>query len=430
MFRQIRQLSPGHNLVVTANGSEERRYWDYGERTRESRAGQHDVEFREVLLDAVKVRLRADVPAAILLSGGLDSSAIASLAARSAAAPLELFSAAFPGFDRDEGHHARLVAERLGLSHSVVEYDPATLPADLDAATRHMDAPAGTGQILARWRLLEAVSRHARVVLEGQGADELLGGYPDRYAWPYVRGEIARLRPWTAPRVLLGLARTAAAFGTATSLGPALRGNRKRRHQPPGLQIIAPALAAATGPGGPGGAPYDGALDRALWRDHSHAVLPFLLHFGDAISMAHSVESRVPFLDHRLVEFVFALPPGDKIQGGTTKAVLRRALAGDVPPEIRARRDKVGFSTPIAEWIRPHVGGAIRPTLLSARNRQRELFSEGPLTKLLEAVESGERRGAGLLFRAYALARWYDLSVDGEGRSPASERSGHAASDC
>jgi asparagine synthase (glutamine-hydrolysing) len=169
-------------------------------------------------------------------------------------------------------------------------------------------------------------------------------------------------------------------------------------------------------------ADWDGAgvhfpdrLTTVLHRDHAHRFLPHLLHFGDAISMAHSVESRLPFLDHRLVEFVFGLPFDAKMRGGVTKHVLREALAGTLPSEIARRRDKVGFATPWAEWLRPQLDREIRPRLAWERVRDRGIFDEDGLDRCLADFEAGRKDAAWVIFRCLALDAWFELFVDGEG---------------
>jgi asparagine synthase (glutamine-hydrolysing) len=168
-------------------------------------------------------------------------------------------------------------------------------------------------------------------------------------------------------------------------------------------------------------AAFTGALDRALWRDHSRDILPQLLHFGDAISMAHSVESRVPFLDHRLVELGFALPYTLKLRGNETKVVLRRAMAGRVPSAILGRRDKIGFNTPLRGWLQPHLP-AIRALLEAPRRNGGSLFDAAGVQGVFAAFEAGERHSEAHLFRCLALELWYEQFI--EGSAPPESASG------
>ncbi|MEO7352946.1 MAG: asparagine synthase C-terminal domain-containing protein, partial [Gemmatimonadales bacterium] len=150
-----------------------------------------------------------------------------------------------------------------------------------------------------------------------------------------------------------------------------------------------------------------------LHHDHAVALLPELLQFGDAYSMAHSVESRLPFLDHRLVEFVFGLPFDQKLRGAETKVLLRRAIGPELPKEIIERRDKVGFGTPVREWLREHRD-AIHDTLTSQRIRERGVFDPAVLSYCLAQFEATGAE-ARKIFLAVGLELWYQRCVDGGG---------------
>jgi asparagine synthase (glutamine-hydrolysing) len=158
---------------------------------------------------------------------------------------------------------------------------------------------------------------------------------------------------------------------------------------------------------------FDDRLTEMMYRDHSANLLPMLLKYGDALSMAASVESRLPFLDHRLVEFVFQLPVHFKFDGKVTKGVLRQAMAGDIPESIRTRRDKVGFETPVARWIGACLESEIRPILLSGRSRDRGIFDMSRLDRLLTPqAPGGDRNAAYLIFRWLSVELWFRLFID------------------
>ncbi len=412
-FAGIAQVASGHNLVVTQDGHHETPYWSYTEQSERYDYKHPEATFRALFRDAVRIRLRSDVPVALLLSGGLDSSSIAVHAgAQGVAARIEAYTATFPGFEGDEARYATLVARHVGMPLHYSEYEPSHLLDDLAALTWHLDSPPRRGQELARWQLLRSVSAQARVVLEGQGADEMLAGYPDRYAGPYLRAELGRLRPWNLHR---GVPRMIAAWQL-----------RNRVHTRPLLQ----ALGIRTGPRSTSAPPivarmlseqaqadmgmtpeqFADPLTQALYHDHARGLLPELLHFGDAISMAHSVESRLPFLDHRVVEFVFGLPFDQKMRGARTKHILRRAFAADLPAGILSRRDKVGFNTPLQRWLQPHRG-AIRDLLSARRTRDRGIFDPVGLAHLVCRFEA-DGTGGTLLFRCVAQELWFRRYID------------------
>jgi len=415
-FAEIAQVPAAHNLVVTRDGSRETAYWSYTDRSEAYDFGRPDQTFRALLDDAVRLRRRSDVPLAVLLSGGLDSSSIAALLARQDGTDgLRAFTATFPGYAKDERRHAETMAAAAGMELNLVECRPGDFMADLDAATWHLDCPLSRGQILARWRVLKAVSARARVVLEGQGADEMLAGYPRRYRSAYLRSELEATTVWSAPRRLirmLGLVkpRVSRAIGRAS--------RDPRRPPAPRSGILSPEFRRLSGMPQPAtenaDAGFADPLKTLLYQDHAYRHLPHLLRYGDAIGMAHSVETRLPFLDHRVVEFTLALPFDMLMRGATTKYVLRKAMAPDLPAAICGRRDKVGFETPIEEWLRPLSRQVVRPILTSRRFRQRGVFDSSAVDHWLDQFETGGPGGK-VLFRCLAIERWFQLFVDGDG---------------
>lgn len=251
-------------------------------------------------------------------------------------------------------------------------------------------------------------------MLEGQGADELLGGYPERYSRAYLRSELDQLRWSTLAGTSLRLV-AAATSQENLELMRQLLARKIRNRQPHARSLFSRRLAQL---------PCFGSdlpllrsrdhLTNTMSADHASLLLPYLLHFGDAISMGHSIESRLPFLDHRLVEFVHALPFHQKIRGRQFKYILRREFDSALPVQILARRRKVGFDTPIGNWLRSIFSSEIKPLLSSSRLQQRDLFDEEALATRLSAFEMrGE--GAGLILRCMAVELWFRLFIDGEG---------------
>jgi asparagine synthase (glutamine-hydrolysing) len=410
VFEGIDLLPAAHNLVVTANGVEQSRYWSYRERENTLSEQQAEESFRSIFTDAVRLRLRADVPVGVLLSGGLDSSSIAVNASRQAERPLPAFTATFPGYDRDESRYAGIVAEAAGMPHHPVAYDPSTFIEDADALVWHLETPLTDPQVFPRWRMLSAASRRVTVVLEGQGADELLAGYDSRYLAAYRGDEQAAvtLRDFIPRFYRLAM--------TAHWLRKGRRAFRSwlRRGEPRvavGPETIrARTLAAAVAPSDPDLHFADG-LTTLLAYDHSSAMLPNLLNYGDRIAMAHAVESRLPFLDHRLVELVFSLPFDAKMRAGVTKYILRRSIGPDLPPQILARRRKIGFSTPYAGWVDRHYARSIRPLLVSQAALDRPIFDADGLRRLVDHYDE-TRTGGTAILRAYSMTRWYQRFVD------------------
>jgi asparagine synthase (glutamine-hydrolysing) len=348
--------------------------------------------FRELLDDSVTLQLRADVPVGSCLSGGLDSSSIVCLASRhlaGAGAGQHAFSARASVAAYDEGRFIEAVLRHTGVEGHQVTPAPDPLWALLPAITWHQDEPFGSTSIYAQWAVF-ALARTAgvKVVLDGQGADEMLAGYHGFFGprlaallregrWSALARESRRLQQlhgYSAAHVLARMTdallpdrvrqalRRAAGKPSATA-SPWLDLSRL------GCRPEDPFEAL--------GARRPGV--RNLSRTQLVATnLPMLLHWEDRSSMAHGVEARVPFLDHRLVEFALGLPDDYKLADGTTKRILREAMRGILPEEVRERRDKLGFVTPEEAWVRrapqpfrqaldaavQAAGGIIRPEVL------------------------------------------------------------------
>ncbi len=418
-FARIGQLPAAHNLVLTRDGDSLDRYWRYDDQSETYDYANPAATFHELFSSAVDLRLRGDVPAALLLSGGLDSSTVAAVGSRRAPGELRAFTARFSGFQDDESHFASVAASHAGVRLDFVDYRAESFLTDLQEVTWHMDAPVTKGQMLARWFLIEEASRHATILLEGQGADEFLGGYPDRYFFAYLRSEI-RQGGWSdwLSRVL----RVVSASVTSDNRSVVLETmrNSMRPGQKPGIELLSGDLLALSSDGSRDDTVddtlFDDSLTQALYRDHSRLILPHLLHFGDAISMAHGAESRLPFLDHRLVEFVFGLGYLDKISGSKSKVVLREAFSNELPEPILARRKKVGFATPLETWLGSHFHREIKPLLLSTRLRDRQLFNEPGLLALIAEFEATGKR-SWQVFRCLCVELWFQQFVDGDGLS-------------
>jgi asparagine synthase (glutamine-hydrolysing) len=157
---------------------------------------------------------------------------------------------------------------------------------------------------------------------------------------------------------------------------------------------------------------YTDRVSRMLHRDHARDFLPQLLQFGDAISMGHALESRVPFLDHRVVELVFRLGTAEKFDGVETKLVLKRALGEALPQKIVRRTDKVGFATPLAGWLRASLDSQVRPLLLSHASRERGVFNTAAMEQTLGAFERGDDRLGGPLLRWLSVEIWFRTFLD------------------
>jgi asparagine synthase (glutamine-hydrolysing) len=425
-FEGIVRLPPAHHLFVTADGVEERRYWNY-----DSASGRYDTAhaaetLRELLTDSVSRCLKSDVPVGLALSGGIDSTAIlscmAALGRGAEAPPIHAYHATFPGYDFDESPYAREAAERYGAELHVVEYEPGSLVDDLRRVIWHLDYPSPEAQVLPRFKLMQEAARNVTVILEGQGADEMLAGYPKLYLVPSILDELGGAGVRGLPRAW----KTWSAAGPGNDPRLVLRhlasvvpwAGRVRRRRAVERGVISREFLGSHGGEDISWAEaptFGDRLTRALHRDHARDVLPRLLKFGDALSMGASVESRVPFLDHRIVEFVFQLSHLQKMEAGLDKVLLRRAFGDELPKRLLERRKKIGFFTPITQWLQQSQDAEIAPILLSSRCLDRGLFDLGAMERVIGGVRRGEFEAGSRLFEALSVELWHQLFIDGDG---------------
>jgi asparagine synthase (glutamine-hydrolysing) len=389
---------------------------------------------RHLLTDAVKLRLRSDVPVGVMLSGGLDSSSIARIAAHESSRPLHCFSLQYADATLDESAYVRLVADdpaRYQL-HWVTP-SAANLMATIGDLVWHHDAPTAIRGRYPQWHVLREASRHVTVVLGGQGADELLAGY-ERFILPYALDRLdPRLRATPSLgnllRELIQLGRVST--GIHRVLPRLILGALSRRWSLPdgSHSALARGGSVANQPVqrhrmlGDWGAPlaerpYQSRLNNALWSELRHAGLPEVLHSEDAISMAFSLESRLPFLDHRIVELCFSLAYSDKMGEGWTKLLLRQATAGLLPEAVRLRRHKQGFPGDYAGWLAQGAGlEAVRELMLDRVSLQRgwldPLWLKRHLGGRSHTAARWARRHLSQLWQLLTLEMWSRQFLDG-----------------
>jgi asparagine synthase (glutamine-hydrolysing) len=361
LWKGMKKLQAGCCATATAEGGlRVRRWWNTLDHLEEPPASwEEKVErFRYLLEDACKIRLRSDVPVGSAVSGGLDSSSVFALLGGARA-----FVALYPGTSQDEKTYAEEIVKHVGAPAVYCSVDAHILVQQLDRALFQFEEifelPIGP------WRLYEAYRQHGVVVsIDGHGADELLGGY-HHHADTVLCSNLRRVRdllslrrklyPAGAPPLWKSLARER--LPRAVALYRRARGRSWLSFQPPVRQETPLSLA--------------GALNRRLYDDFHRRTLPAILRNFDRASMAHGVEMRAPFLDWRVVCYAFSLPDEAKIGNGCTKRILREAMKGALPEEIRMRTSKVGFASPMVEWLR----GALKPFVLDAVNSRSFLSS-------------------------------------------------------
>ena len=410
LLGSIRRLPGGHFAWLRKGQLSVKRWWrtiDHLVQVPSSREEQA-ARFRELFFDAVRLRLRSDVSVGTCLSGGFDSSAIACAMAyvaadskphlREAADWRHAFIASFPGQSNDETPEAMEAAAYAGVTPHVLSFEDKDPLAQIDTILADLDE-VYIGLPTAPWQIYrELRSAHTLVSLDGHGADELMGGY--RQAGQSLgfalRNQAARLAQGS---VAIQHAIDSAKLATLSARGlNFLRGHTLIAPRSPTLPSDSDALPSHWGP-----------LNRRLYRMFHGTVLPTILRNFDRLSMAHGVEVRMPFMDWRLVTYVMSLPDDAKSEDGRTKAVARNAMAGYMPDSIRMARRKVGFNSPMPEWL----NGALGRWAVSLLSRPQSQFDALVDRKaLLERVNAlNTRRGwdwesCGRLW-PYLHLKWY-----------------------
>ncbi len=421
-FKGITRFPAATTMVLRPDGATTRGYWDLPARAAAVRAGLDGASRRpwrqlaNALEDAVRVHLRSDVPLGVCLSGGLDSSAIVGLASRHVPR-VKTFTIYFAdGPDFDERQHARSVVERFGAEGLERLVGPDKLLDDLRTMIWHLDEPTLALGVYPQWHVM-ALARDAgvKVVLDGQGGDEVFAGYTN-YAPQHLYGLLGD-QPTRFPYETLALgmnqgwhtARSAARSAVAMRLRSPVA---PRVDDKPDAALLAPELRSMADVSHDEWRlwprVFDGWLSNVLYWELTRTRLPALLRYEDRLSMAFSIESRVPFLDHRLVELAFALPDEVKRQKGWSKYGLRRALDGLLPESIVWRRDKKGFPTPVGNWLRDERGAAALDLLRDHARRTRHVLDQSALDGFMRDHVQGRCDRSWQLWRALSTELWMD----------------------
>jgi asparagine synthase (glutamine-hydrolysing) len=432
IFTSVRKLPPGHLLKWTDGRSTIEQYWQLPA-TETYRGSDADAvrQLRGVLSDAVRSHLVSDVPLGAFLSGGVDSSLVVGLMSETSSARVKTFSIGFnePAFDELE--HARRVAEHFGTDHHELVVRPDAIGI-LDRLVSHFDEPFADSSAIPTWYVSEMARRHVTVVLSGDGGDELFGGY-DRYV-PHPR-VVAFDR--YSPRALRRVAAIAAA-----RLPHGVRGKNFLRHvgrDDRGRYLDAirffgtdekPALLTLDARRRVSEPDAEHRLARHFER---YAQLPWpsqMMRFDtetylpedvlakvDRMSMAHSIESRVPLLDNEVIAFASTLPASLKIKNGRRKHVLKE-VAGALLPAAILNRKKQGFGVPLGVWFRGNLRELFSDTLLSPTSLQRGYFQPGFVRQIVNEHVSGKRDHTLRLWQLVVFERWHQQYVDREAGRP------------
>lgn len=436
LFGGIRKLMPGHWLRLDAASGQLRieRYWDVPARQETAPLDEREwiAECRRRLEETVQMRLMSDVPLGAFLSGGVDSSAITALAQRMTGAPVKTFSVGYAEAAYSELGYAAQVAAALGTEHNEITISRDDFFSHLPKLIYHEDEPICWPSSVSLYFVSKLAAQQVKVVLTGEGADEIFAGYY-RYGF-YFLNERA-LRAW---RVLPAPLRAGVQRWTAsTPLLPApLR--RKLEHTFLGRDDAFESLyldnfygafpaaeraALLTGGDRSSYASYmeywnaasqaPNTLDRLLYADQKTYLVELLMK-QDQMSMATSIESRVPLLDHTLVEFAARVPASLKLRGRTGKHIFKAAVS-DLLPDSIVNRPKMGFPTPLRDWLSPQRAGALIDALEDRDGLLAAITNRDALHTLLNRHRQGEIDGTDRIWRLLNFQIWGDHYITGRG---------------
>ncbi len=432
IFAGVKKLPPGHFLMVEDSHTHLERYWDL----RLDQSEPHSTktltdctaEVRQILHDAVKMELIADVPVGVLLSGGIDSSAVAAMMVRASNRPVPSFSVAFDDPSFDESTHARLVARHLGTEHHEFPLSADTALSMLPQIAAGLDEPLGDSSIIPTYCLSRFTKEHVKVALGGDGGDELFGGYSTlqahRLANYYLRLAPGWLRnlvdPWVLESLPVSFDNLSFDFKLRRFLRDYSLPTVVRHHRWLGsftseekTRLLGPLsgqsqeevvdlvehhahLARTRDP-----------LNQVLYCDLKLYLEGDILVKVDRASMANSLEVRVPLLNRLLVEYAAYLPHSFKLRGLTTKFLLRQALKGLLPDAI-LKRGKKGFNVPVAKWFAGPLKPLLEELLSPQRLKQQGLFQPDYVETLIREHQAHYRDHRKLLWTLLAFQLWFE----------------------
>ncbi|WP_459749238.1 asparagine synthase (glutamine-hydrolyzing) [Pseudomonas sp. 3A(2025)] len=440
LFKGVDKLEPGHCLTAWYEGNSlrirDRQYWDVQYNIDEEHDERYFIDTLSGLIDdSIRLHMRSDVPLGAHLSGGLDSSAIVCLASRMLGGePMNTFTGAFhEGPQFDETRYAREVSVFAGTDYHEIYIPAGNELADVLPRLMHfMDEPLAGPGVIPQYYVSQLASQHVKVVLGGQGGDELFIGYA-RYMATYLEKCLSGAIYQTASqhRYAVSLESIVANLPLLATYQPMLQGLWKDGLFGPHDQRYFSLVDRSEGMsqlfdqealrGNRDYSPFE-SFQRIFNRDGLHSLvnqmtyfdlkgsLPALLHVEDRTSMAASIESRVPLLDHRIVEFMATIPPTIKFANGRMKHLFKESVRSAVPASIFERQDKMGFPTPLTQWTKGVARDFVRDTLLSERARQRGLYNVAAVEKALANEHEFGRVVWGLL----CLELWHRNFIDAD----------------
>lgn len=427
-FRGIHKLPPGHTMTFRDGRATTRQYWNFQfDQTEQSpREERFYVErLRELIAEAVRIRLVSEVPLGAFLSGGVDSSTVVAMMARAMDQPVKTFSIGFSEASFDELNYARLTAERYRTDHHefIVTPDVCRL---VEEIVWHHDEPFADASSIPTYVVSKMAREFVTVILSGDGGDELFAGY-ERYLIHQARNRFERIPRWFRRGVMLPLSRalpraaygkqflrnislsdgarfvdSLSYFGTDAKrglLGEAIKRDLNGHDSSAAFENLFAEPRSAD------------QIERLLYLDSKTYLPGDILTKVDRMSMAHSIEARVPLLDHKLIEFVETIPSNFKLRGQTTKHILKQAMADLIPKEI-VHRPKMGFGVPLRKWLNNELRELLYDTLTDRRARERGLLNPRAVLALLDEHARGRRDNSLHLWGLLNLELWHRSFID------------------
>jgi len=424
-FLPIQKLLPGHLLEFEAGRVQVRQYWDLPQySTHQPKSEEECLEELEYrLAEAVRIRLIADVPLGALLSGGTDSSTVVALMARASSKPVKTFSIGFSHDDFNEAHYARIVAKHFGTEHHELILEPNVLET-VETLTSSLEEPFGDSSMLPTYYVSCMAREHVTVALSGDGGDEIFAGY-DRYAIHRRRQVFQRIPPWiwrlyreqVYPRLPQDMRGRKFSYNVSLpwreryvdgiSFVPSFE-----RDMPLWSDEFRETLKGNSSPENVmyryfDQAPAKDAVSQMLYVDTKTYMVADILTKVDRMSMAPSLEVRVPILDHLFLEWVTGLPVEWKLRNGVQKYILRKLAERVGVPREALYRPKQGFALPLVHWMRNELKELIMTVLLEPKTMQRGYFNPAGVRQLLDEHFRGRRDQSGRIWRLLVFELWH-----------------------
>ncbi|MBI5032985.1 MAG: asparagine synthase (glutamine-hydrolyzing) [Chloroflexi bacterium] len=421
-FDGIENLLPAHYWKITPDGRiNDDCYWSLDPNRQDSYASDEQVleNFRSLFEDAVRLRLRSDVPVACMLSGGLDSSSVTCVAAKIAGVPVTTFTARYAEREFDEGEYVQATVKHIGADGRFIYPQAGNLLDTLETMLSFHDEPVCTVTWFAHWMVMREVAGQGfPVLLNGHAGDELFAGYWDHYWYNFAdleQSDPTRFR-YEYARWLANHERNPEEYSRLkTRLAALERGEVIEANQFSYYPDIVTADFGAQYQSEPSRVDLfgnRGHLSSRLYKEIAYETVPATLRPEDRNSMAFSIETRSPFLDYRLAEFAFALPNHFKIRNGLGKWIIRESMKGVLPETVRTRMDKQGFNAPTVHWFRAASGTAVREILASQTLAQRGILDQAQVLRCFDEHVAGQANHYMGIWQWVNLELWMRMMFD------------------